>query len=102
MPLFNTIANWFDKDREHFVYQRIDRSRSRGQAVGDQKAQAGLHYFRLWLSEMFLSKQVAWFQSLYPAVYSLSRLNFGSQPSVEIPNIADATRLGINPSGGQG
>jgi hypothetical protein len=52
-----------------------------------------VHYIRLRLASMFLSKETEWFSSWYPAVHSIVRLKFGDQ-TIEVPNIADATRLG--------
>ncbi len=101
MGLWDTVEGWFKKEQKHFIHERIEGSRVNGVTLPVEPAKAGLHYFRLRLAQMFLNHKVAWFQSLYPAVHSLVRLSFGNQ-QVEIPNVADSTRLGIRPAGGQG
>lgn len=95
MGLWDTLKSYWDKDREHLIVQWIE-------APTEVVAVANVHYFRLTLSEMFLSKQVAWFQSLYPAVHSFLRCAYGNAPMTEIPFIADSTKLGISDHGGQG
>jgi hypothetical protein len=101
MKLWDLIVQWWDKDREHLVLAPIDPAAT-DPAYTPVVAQAEVHYFRVILAEMFLSKQVAWFQSLYPAVHSLTRCNFGSGAPIELPYVADSTKLGIPPKGGQG
>ncbi|HWA72258.1 MAG TPA: hypothetical protein VG937_07995 [Polyangiaceae bacterium] len=100
MSFFDSIKGLFDKDRQNFIdvvipTERVDRS------LETPAIQAGLHYFRIWMPSMFLKKEVAWFSTLYPAVHSLVKLTFGDN-QVELPNIADSTKLGIQPKGGQG
>ena len=100
MAFIDYLKNLFDRDRDQLIAHRFepDQVDPRPQALS---ATADVHYFRIKLVEMFLSKQVAWFQSLYPAVHSLVRCNFGGQ-AIDIPQVADLTKLGIQPSGGQG
>jgi hypothetical protein len=99
--IWDTLKGWFDRDRAHLIECRFDDPAAVEPAAPAVRAQADVHYFRLKLVEMFLGKQVAWFQNLYPAVQSVVRCNFGGQ-AVDIPNVADLTRLGIQASGGQG
>jgi hypothetical protein len=100
MSLWDNFKGLFDRAAEHRIDHFLDPT-----AVTPPKeqvtAKADVHYFRLKVAEMFLSKQVAWFQNLYPAVHSLVRCTFDNK-DVEIPHVADLTRLGIQPSGGQG
>lgn len=99
MPLWDTLTGWIDKDRQHFIYhplppERVDRK------LNPDPLEANRHYVRVRLAEMFLKQQVSWFKNWYPAVHSLVKFDFGQQ-QIEIPNLADAARLGI-PSSGQG
>lgn len=104
MSFFDVVKGWFEQERLEMTFCRINPAQiepGKG-PFSPVQAVAGRHYLRFRLRSMFLSKQVAWFQSLYPAVHSLVRLNFGNVDSVEIPNIADTTKLRIQPKGGQG
>ncbi|MDQ3685364.1 MAG: C25 family cysteine peptidase [Acidobacteriota bacterium] len=96
MSLLATLTQLFDKDREHLFADWIKPSHVDKQ-LNPQPIQAGRHYLRLWLSEMFLNKEVQGAKSWYPAVHSLASFDFGNQP-VEIPNIADTTRIGAQPN----
>lgn len=57
--------------------------------------EAGRHYLRIWLSEMFLKHERVAATNWYPAVHSQVQLQFGSQ-QVAIPTVADASRVGLN------
>ena len=45
----------------------------------DAPLEPGGSYLRLWLSEMFLTRRVAWGREWFPAVHSEIRLQFGGQ-----------------------
>ncbi len=66
-----------------------------------QPLQVGRHYFRLWLVEMFLREQVHIFQTWYPAVHARVRFDFASK-TIEVPSIADSTKVGMKQQGGRG
>ncbi|AUX48204.1 uncharacterized protein SOCE26_097350 [Sorangium cellulosum] len=93
MASWTAIKDCFDKDRQHFVYVRIDPARIVGRTVDPAPARAGVHYFRLWLADLHLSKEIAWMKELIPAVHSVVRLDFGGRSGLEIPCIADASTL---------
>jgi hypothetical protein len=90
MPLLETLKNLVDKDRKVFPDRPIDPTHV-DHSFSTAPSQAGRDYFRLWLVQMFLTKQVAAFQQWYPAVQSLVRFQFGTN-TVEIPNLADPTK----------
>ena len=95
MSLWDTLTGWIDKDREQFTYVRIDPSHVEAERpVVARSLEAGTHYIRLRLANMYLKKETQWFSSWYPAVHSVVRFNFGDQ-TIEVPNIADATRVGM-------
>lgn len=54
---------------------------------------ANQHYYRVVLAQMYITKSVDFGQRRFPAVHSLVQAVFGST-TVEIPNIADTSRLG--------
>ncbi|WP_437675040.1 hypothetical protein [Sorangium sp. So ce131] len=93
MASWAAIKDCFDKDRQHFVYLRVDPARVVGRAVDPAPAKAGVHYFRLWLADMHLSKEIAWMKELIPAVHSVIQLDFGGRPGLEIARIADTSAL---------
>jgi hypothetical protein len=82
------------------IYHRFDPSHV-DRILTSRPIVAGRDYFRLRLAEMFLAKQVQGARSWYPAVHSVVRCSFGDQ-LVEIPNIADATRVGALQQSAQG
>ena len=47
-------------------------------------AEAGRHYYQLWLREMYLKNDRTWFSTWYPAVHSLVSHKYGSQ-LLELP-----------------
>ena len=92
--LWDILTGWIDRDSDKFVYKRIDSNHVDRQ-LNESPLEAGRHYVRLRLSEMFLKKAVSGATAWYPAVHSLVRFDFGNQKQVEIPNIADSTRVGL-------
>ena len=92
MSLLEAFGNLFEKEREHLFAGWIDPARTDKQPT-PEPLQAGRHYVRLWLAEMFLRDEVKWMQTLHPVVHSVARFDFGDHP-VEIPNIADLARAG--------
>ncbi|HEY1295288.1 MAG TPA: hypothetical protein VGJ60_19590 [Chloroflexota bacterium] len=99
MTLWDSLKHLRDRDADKLLYvriapERVDRARD-GQTV-----QAGRHYLRFRLVEMYLKKRVEWFQSWYPAVHSVVRFDFGAR-RIEVPFIADATRLAVSRTGAE-
>ena len=100
MSLWDALTGWIDNDSQQMISKVIDPKTNIDPPVNDVGIVAGQHYIRLRLADMFLTKQVAWFKSWYPAVHSVVRFDFGNR-SLEVPNIADSTRVGMQ-QGGQG
>lgn len=98
MSVMETLAGLFKKEAEHIYAGWIDQARV-DKKLSPTPLEAGRHYVRLWLAEMFLNDEVSWLQKWYPAVHSLASLDFGDG-HVELPNVADATRVGAGPGGG--
>lgn len=51
------------------------------------EAEVNRHYFRLWLSEIYLSYDRKWFQTYYPTTSSLVRCSFDGK-TIEIPSLS--------------
>jgi hypothetical protein len=91
MSLLDSISQWIDKDGTQLAYVRIPASQVDNPST-PQTLQAGVHYIRLRLASMFLKKSTKWFSTWYPVVQSTVRFQFADQ-LIEIPNIADESRL---------
>jgi hypothetical protein len=85
---FDKVLNWFgdkfQRDATHRLAPFI--------ADGGGALKANEHYFRLWLDEMFLKDERAWFTAWHPAVHSAVTFEFGDQTQV-ISRIAGASAL---------
>ncbi len=84
--LWEHVIGWWTENARHHVYAPIPKERT-GEAYDDAPLEPGGSYFRLWLSEMFLTKRVAWGTEWFPAVTSEVRLQFGGQ-SVSFSRVA--------------
>ncbi|MBB5060940.1 hypothetical protein HDF16_005676 [Granulicella aggregans] len=88
MNPFDTVLDWFSDKFRHDAEHRLASFLPDG--AGSLKANE--HYFRLWLDEMFLSRDRDWFSSWHPAVHSAVTFEFGDQTQV-ITRIAGASSL---------
>ena len=90
---FQSLREKIDKDGQKLINKPLDATHVDRRE--DYMAIAyGKHYVKLWLAEMYLRKQVQLGQEFYPAVHSLVRFSFGTE-RVEVPCVADASRLGM-------
>jgi hypothetical protein len=76
--LWDHVIGWWTENAKHHVYAPIRRQQT-DEDYDDAPLEPGGSYFRLWLSEMFLTKRVAWGKEWFPAVHSEVRLQFGGQ-----------------------
>ena len=92
MPLSDILQDWWAREAPYYVVH--DMPATAVQPAGDTGAAclAGAHYFRLWLAEMRLAQDQAWFTTRHPAVHSLVRLRFGDE-DLELPRIAGPMTL---------
>ncbi len=92
MPLLDTLKEWWAREAPYYVVHDVPAAAV--QPAGDTGApcQAGTHYFRLWLAEMRLAQDQAWFTTRHPAVHSLVRLRFGDE-EVELPRLSGPMTL---------
>jgi len=98
MSLFDKLKDLFTKDAQKYAYVAIPRDHVNNPGFSGEPLQAGKHYFRLWLAEMFLEKEVDWFRTWHPVAHSLVVFQFGHQ-NIEIPHLAGPSHLnGVNES----
>lgn len=93
MTILHTLKSWIDRDRQKLMLYPLPATRA-DNTSDYVPMEAGRHYLRLWLEEMFLKKEVYMAQHWHPAVHSLVSAQFASQ-QVEIPNVADASKVGL-------
>lgn len=90
-----SLLDWFNDKIKHpsqkYIYKALDPTHV-NVSYEATPLEAGKHYFRLWLTEMYLKDDVEWFQSWYPAVHSLVSFQFGSQ-KVDVPYIAGSLNI---------
>jgi hypothetical protein len=76
--LWDHVKGWWTENARHHVYAPIPKEQT-DEEFDDAPLEPGGSYFRLWLSEMFLTKRVAWGKEWFPAVHGEVRLQFGGQ-----------------------
>jgi hypothetical protein len=74
------------------MYAPIDFSHVQNATYSAEPLESGKNYFRVWLSEMCLAKDRDWFKSWYPAVHSITSIQFGNQ-EVNLPYVAGSLNL---------
>jgi hypothetical protein len=86
------ITDWVSRDAKHYLYEPIGQDRVIGAEYDPAPLKARRDYLRVWLVEMCLRKDRAWFVSWHPAVHCVVRFQFGST-QVDIPNVAGELNL---------
>jgi hypothetical protein len=92
MSLLDKLKSIFTEDARKRAYVWIPYDHIENADFPDEPLQSGKHYFRLWLSEMFLDKRVDWFREWYPMAHTLVSFQFGDQ-NLQIPHVAGAGQL---------
>lgn len=92
MTLFERLTQLFTKDAQKYAYLPIARDHVANPTYLDEPLVPGKHYFRLWLSELYLAKEVDWFRTWIPVAHSLVVFQFGDQ-KIEIPHIAGPSHI---------
>jgi hypothetical protein len=85
--IWEVIKGWTSKNARQYLYVPIPRGLI-DPASDDAPLKPYRSYFRLWLSEMFLTKNRRWFKDWYPAVHSSVKLNYGDQGAVSFDKVA--------------
>lgn len=89
MSVLDKIRGWFRSNGSHLVVTFIDHP------DGATPLKPHESYFRVWLSDSFLSHDVEWFTNRYPAVHASVKLDFAGQS-------ATFTTFARPPEGGLG
>lgn len=92
MSLFDTLNGWINRESKKYMYAPIDRDHVKGATYNTEPLEGGKNYFRLWLSEMCLAKELEWFKSWYPVVHSIINFQFGNKV-INLPYIAGSLNL---------
>jgi hypothetical protein len=92
MSLLDSLKSIFAKDARKQAYVFVPHANVEKPNFSDEPLESGKHYFRLWLAEMFLEKEVNWFRQWYPVTHTLVTFQFGDQ-TLEIPHVAGASQL---------
>lgn len=100
MGIVDDAVGWFKtrfrREAEQRISFMIDAKRvqtSSGNAADSRELKAGEHYFRLWLTEMFLKFDRNWFSEWYPAVHSAIAFQYGDQQPQVVTRVAGAENL---------
>ena len=94
-----SLLSWFKEelahDAPHYKFLNLDPTHVRlrdGTAADSQRLEADSHYFRLWLTEMYLKQDVQWFKTWHPAVHCAIALQFGNKKETLV-HLAGSARL---------
>ncbi|HMQ30576.1 MAG TPA: hypothetical protein PKD53_07590 [Chloroflexaceae bacterium] len=90
-------SKWSEKSSQP-TYERVLADRTTAK-LNPTPIKANQHYYRVVLAQMYITKSVDFGQRRFPAVHSLVQATFGST-TIEIPNIADTSRLGAKEAQG--
>lgn len=89
MPFMQSLRNLFKEDQVKRIVEPFDEDRS-GEAR--QLILPEVHYFRIRLVEMFLTRKTWFGKTWFPAVHGLVKATYGGS-EVELPSIADTSKL---------
>jgi hypothetical protein len=84
--LWESVKAWVNQPGEHQLRVAIPVDRTDLGAPPDPLVPHA-SYFRLWLSEMFLSRQSSWFVDLQPMVHSIVKLKFADRDGVSLASV---------------
>jgi hypothetical protein len=84
--LWNMASRWVSANADTQVYAPFPSESPNGDVDAPLKAYGS--YFRVWLSEMFLTQRVARGAQYFPAVHSEVKLSFGDQGEVVFSHVA--------------
>lgn len=101
--LSNFFSKLFSKQATHYVLATIPTTHQ-DVPVEEIEILADKHYFRLWVSEMYLKDDRRLFREFVPVVHSAVSLNYGAGNGIEqeLPYIAGPVKLGLGSELGKG
>jgi len=89
MALWDTIKQIATRDAEHFIGESILKNNV-DVDFDDTPIKAYEGYFRIWISDMFLTKSRNWFKDWHAAVHASVQLQFGDQAAQTFTRAAKA------------
>lgn len=92
MPLLDVVKDWWASEAPHYVVHDVPMAAVQPPGDTGVPCEAGAHYFRLWLVEMRLARDRAWFATRHPAVHALVQLQFGDR-RIDLPRIVGPLAL---------
>jgi len=101
MGVISWLKNQWKKSAVHYTFVPIPPERQ-DDPVNPVKLESEKHYFRLWLSEMFLKDDKRVFRTFVPVVHSSVSLGFGDKVAQELPYVAGPVSLGLDSTLGKG
>jgi len=78
--LLGQVMGWAQQNSSKYIYALVPKDHTDAD-YNDQPLSPSKDYFRIWLSEMYLTKSRTWFVDWYPAVYSSVQLKITGQPA---------------------
>ena len=84
--VWNKVTGWFDQNADKYIYVAIPKERTDTTDFTDALLPFK-GYFRLWLSEMFLTKSIALGIGRFPAVQSEVQLQFGNESAITLSRV---------------
>jgi hypothetical protein len=83
--LWSTVKGWAEKNTQGFVCAYIPKEQT-DLTDSIETIKPYRDYFRIWMSQMYLSKEREWFTDWYPAVHTSVQLKFASR-TVKISHV---------------
>jgi hypothetical protein len=87
--MWQRVANWTSAPANHYMYVAIPKDHTDVE-YDESSMTAHGSYFRVWLSEMFLTNRRNWFTTWYPSVHASIQLNFGNRDRVTFSHVTQA------------
>src|SRR5258708_40040408 len=81
--------NWANQAAQQYMAINIPRERT-DLAGTDDALKPQRDYLRLWLDDMFLKQDRAWFTDVFPAVHTAVELKFGTEP-IKMTHVTDGS-----------
>jgi len=92
MSFWDRMVGFVNKPRQELVDEWISGART-NEAIPDVAVTADEHYVRISVAQMFLKNKSKLLTDYYPAVSSLVKCDFGDAKELELPNLADSSRM---------
>jgi hypothetical protein len=83
VSLWDRIHDWWGRNAAHSTAELLETGDGGGSPIRPEK-----DYLRVWLSDMFLARDRAWFRDRHPAVHASVRLTFANRPGLEFTAVA--------------